>query len=50
MTIAINKTYFKYLKSKDSKSKTKLPESNFFEMANNNQLEQISKDISFFHL
>ena len=50
MTTAINETYSKYLESKDSKSKTKLPGSNFFSMANNDQLEQISKDINFFLL
>jgi hypothetical protein len=48
MTTAVNETYSKYLQSKDSKSKTKLPGPNFFGMANNDQLEQISKDINFF--
>jgi hypothetical protein len=48
MSTAVNETYFKYLQSKDSKSKTRLSGPNFFGMANDDQLKQISKDISFF--
>jgi hypothetical protein len=48
MTNSVNATYNQYLQSINRQNKSRLKGSNFFGMANNDQLNRISLDVAFF--